>query len=221
VTDVKICGLTCLDDALAAFEAGADYLGFVLYDKSPRGIADAALRRIVDRLPGGARAIGVFVNHARETVATVAADCGLHAVQLHGDEDAGDFEGFETRLWRAVRCREGRFEPAPESWSAERYVVDAAVAGEYGGTGTAADWTAAARLAGRCPVMLAGGLTELNVADAVRAVAPLGVDTSSGVEREPGRKDARKVASFIRNAKAAAAQGGPGPFAVDRPGASA
>jgi len=95
------------------------------------------------------------------------------------------------------------------------------VAGEYGGTGTAADWTAAARLAGRCPVMLAGGLTELNVADAVRAVAPLGVDTSSGVEREPGRKDARKVASFIRNAKAAAAQGGPGPFAVDRPGASA
>lgn len=206
--DIKICGLTNLADARAALEAGADFLGFVLYPESPRGIAARTLRRIMDRLPGTPRAIGVFVNEAREEVLRVAADCGLYAVQLHGDETARDFAQMLLRIWRAVRLGRGAPRPAPEDWPAERYVVDAAVRGAYGGTGRPADWRRAAVLARAHPVMLAGGLTPANVADAIRQVRPMGVDVASGVEKSPGKKDLRKLKAFIRAARDARETGG-------------
>lgn len=202
--DVKICGLTNLDDARAALEAGADYLGFVLYPKSPRGITMVKLARIADSLPREARLVGIFVNESRETVERVASVCRLHAVQIHGDESPETFAGLAWPVWRAVRWQDAGWRPAPGGWSAERYVADAPSPG-YGGTGECGDWTAAAALARQQRVMLAGGLTPDNVVAAIRAVHPLGVDVASGVEQAPGRKDVRKVEAFVRRAREAAA----------------
>lgn len=203
---VKICGLTNGEDARAAIEAGADFLGFVLYAKSPRGITPIALRAIMAGFGNVTpKAIGVFVNETREVVVRIAQECGLHAVQIHGDEQATDFTALPVPVWRALSVRDGVVTPSPAAWSADRYVVDAAAPGQYGGTGLMADWTAAAALARRDRVMLAGGLTPENVAEAVRQVRPLGVDVSSGVEQSPGRKDLRKVAAFIAAARQAAA----------------
>jgi phosphoribosylanthranilate isomerase len=200
-TEVKICGLTNFEDAKACLELGADYLGFVIYPDSPRGIDASAFRRIVDRLEGAFRAVGVFVNADREDVETLARDCGLHAVQLHGQEEPAEFVDIPVTVWRAVRVGGSTCLPDPADWPAARYVVDAHVPGLYGGTGVRADWRDAAELAARYPVMLAGGLTPENVADGVQAVHPLGVDTASGVEHTPGRKDLEKVAAFIRHAR--------------------
>jgi len=201
--EVKICGLTNRDDALAALDAGADYLGFVLYPKSPRGITPARMATILDGLGRPCRAVAVFVNVALAEVVRIASDCGLHAAQIHGDEPAEDFAGAPLPLWRAVRLEQGLPQPAPDAWRAERYVVDAAAPGLYGGSGEVADWLAVADFAGGYPTMLAGGLTPGNVADAVRAVRPLGVDVASGVEAEAGRKAIAKVRAFIRAAKSA------------------
>jgi phosphoribosylanthranilate isomerase len=204
--EIKICGLTNAEDALCALEAGADFLGFVLYAGSPRAISTADLARVLQRIGRPVRAVGVFVNTARAVVETVASDCGLCAAQIHGDEEAREFAGMPLPVWRAVAARQGRLRPEPAEWPAARYVVDAAPPGVYGGAGVKADWDAARTLARRVPVMLAGGLTPDNVAEAVRAVRPAGVDVSSGVERAPGRKDWDKVKSFIRAAREAAAE---------------
>ena len=201
--EVKICGLTNLDDARCALECGADYLGFVLFAGSPRGLDAAALRRIAEALPPDARKIAVFVNQPPAFVATVADDCGLYAVQIHGDETAAGFSDLRWPVWRAVALRDGGIRPSPDAWPAARYVVDAAAPGRYGGTGIAADWAAAARLAAGYPVMLAGGLTPDNVDEGVRFVRPLGVDVASGVEASKGRKDPAKVKAFIAAARRA------------------
>ncbi len=202
MTEIKICGLTNKSDAVAALEMGADYLGFILYSGSPRGISAEDLRGILDNLGGIRNGVGVFVNESPSVVAKVAADCALCAVQMHGDEPVGAFDDFPLPVWRAVTFRDGACCPDPSSWLAERYVVDAAVPGVYGGSGVTADWKAAAEMALRRPVMLAGGLTSENVAAAIRTVQPLGVDTASGVEAEPGRKDHSKMEAFIRAVRA-------------------
>lgn len=200
--EVKICGLTNVDDVRAAVDCGADYLGFVLYGKSPRGVSAAGLAGILEQEPLTGKAVGVFVNESRAEVERIATDCGLCAVQIHGDEEPTDFIDMPVPVWRAVRLSDGPG-PALGIWQAERYVVDAATPGLYGGSGIQADWDAAAKLAQRCPMMLAGGLTPDNVVDAVRIVNPLGVDVASGVESEPGKKDHKKLEAFIRNARSA------------------
>jgi len=200
VVEVKICGLTNRDDALVALEAGADYLGFVLYQASPRHVSSQGLGKIIGGLPP-CRAIAVCVNMPRADVEMLVADYGLYGAQVHGNESAMDYADFPVPLWRAVKRVKEAWQPAPEAWRAKRWVVDAVVPGEYGGTGVAADWAAAAALAAQRPVMLAGGLTPENVAAAIRAVKPCGVDVSSGVESTPGHKDAERVRAFIRNVK--------------------
>ena len=202
--DIKICGLTNLDDARAALDAGADYLGFVLYAKSQRGITAEQLAPIAAKLPDEARLIGVFVNESRANIERVAVECRLHAVQIHGDENSEAYAGLAWPVWRAVRWMESAWRPAPAAWNASRYVADAPST-LYGGTGERGDWSAAAALARQLPVMLAGGLTPENVEYAIRTVRPLGVDVASGVEQSPGRKDPRKVAGFVRRARYAAA----------------
>ncbi|OGD22869.1 MAG: hypothetical protein A2W03_06070 [Candidatus Aminicenantes bacterium RBG_16_63_16] len=199
---VKICGLTNAEDALFALEQGADYLGFVLYRGSPRGLAPDALEALRGRLPAGCRCVGVFVGAPQAEVIRVATQCRLHAVQIHGDEDASEFKDCPVPLWRAVRFVEGRWRPDPVGWVAARWVIDAP-AQAYGGSGRLADWAAAAEFARGHSAMLAGGLNAGNVAGAIRAVAPAGVDVSSGVEREPGRKDPAKVRAFIAAARGA------------------
>lgn len=204
--DIKICGLANTGDALAAHELGADYLGFVLYPDSPRAVTATELRRILDALPADVRAVGVFVNESPQAVQSVAQDCGLCAVQIHGDEPAEPFADSDLPLWRAVQCDSDGCRPDPADWPARRYVLDAAPRGQYGGSGVAGNWDAAAAFAAAHPAMLAGGLHPENIGDAVRRVRPLGVDVSSGVETEPGRKDHEQMRAFIAAARQAATE---------------
>ena len=201
--DVKICGLTCADDALKALELGADFLGFVLYAKSPRGITVDRLEAIRGQLPADCRTVGVFVNAPPEAVRHAAERCRLAAVQIHGDEPPDGFQSMAVPVWRAVHLRNGECVPAPARWPAGRYVIDAAPPGLYGGSGETADWDRAAAVAKACRAMLAGGLTAANVSEAITRVHPAGVDVSSGVEASPGKKDYAKVAAFITAARAA------------------
>ncbi len=199
--EVKICGLTNVEDAQVAVAAGADYLGFILYKESPRAVTPQQITHILSALGNGIRAVGVFVNEVPSQVEAIAKDCGLYAVQIHGDEDAGGFVDFSIPVWRALWVRDGGAHPDPIVWPASRYVIDAAVPGQYGGTGVAADWNEAADIAKECPVMLAGGLHPANVAEAIRSVRPMGVDVSSGVECDPGRKDHDAIRTFVAAAK--------------------
>lgn len=202
--DVKICGLTSLADACAALDAGADFLGFVLFPGSKRALTPSALARIADKLPRQTRLIGVFVDQAPTLIEQVAVDCRLYAAQLHGDECSEDYTGLTVPVWRAFRMVDGMPRPAPGEWRADRFVMDAASTGlEYGGTGRTADWGAAARLARDRPLMLAGGLNPGNIARAIKTVRPLGVDVAGGVERAPGIKDVRLMREFIDAARAA------------------
>jgi len=196
-TEVKICGITNYVDALGAVNAGADYLGFILYAGSWRGITAVKAVEIIERLGNAVKTVGVFVNAPRSEVEVVAEDCGFHAVQLHGDENLTDFKGLRVPVWRVVRWKGATWQPDPDEWAVERYLVDATVDDEYGGTGICADWNRAAQLAAARPVMLAGGLTHENVGAAIATVRPLGVDVVTGVESEPGRKDHAKLKSFI------------------------
>jgi phosphoribosylanthranilate isomerase len=200
--EVKICGLTRVEDALQALESGADYLGFVLYPPSPRSISPSALKRLRLRLPESARCVGVFVNMAPVEVAGIVRECGLFAAQLSGDEAARDFSRPDFRIWRTVRRIGGRWSPDPGDWCVERFLVDSA-GPQYGGAGRVSDWSRAGVLARACPVLLAGGLTPENVAEAVQTVRPVGVDVASGVESEPGRKDWARLQRFIRSARSA------------------
>lgn len=195
--EVKICGITSLDDAQAARDAGADYLGFVLYEKSPRAITPGALRHISDKLAGSSRLVGVFVNAAPQTVAQIAGDCALAAAQLCGEEQPRDFANFKTPVWRVLRIKADTVAPDIKGWDAERFVLDSSSVGCYGGTGRTLDWTKAASVAASNKIMLAGGLRPENVAEAVRTVRPFGVDVSSGVEIRPGRKSRRLMRIFV------------------------
>jgi len=202
---LKICGLTTLDDALWALEQGADYLGFVLYPESPRHVTLQEFVRLKKALPETARCVAVFVNEDAAMINRIAAECALAAVQIHGEEDPGDFSKLTVPVWRAIRWREGGWIPNPADWRPERFVLDA-FSPAYGGTGLTVDWQAAGPFAATHRAMLAGGLNPENVGEAVRRVRPLGVDVASGVESGPGRKDRRKVAAFIQAARAADGQ---------------
>jgi len=199
--EVKICGLTRRDDAAAALDLGADYIGFVLFARSPRCIEAKKLARLLDGIPGPCKAIGVFVNESRKHIEKVASDCGLFAVQLNGNEPVMDFSGMTMPLWRSMSFQTGVRSIRPQDWLADRYVVDSVVPGKFGGTGRTADWKQAALFARKHQTMLAGGLTPENVAEAIRATRPTGVDVSSGVERDPRMKNRAKMAAFIENAK--------------------
>lgn len=198
---VKICGITNRDDALHAAACGADALGFVFYPASPRCVTPAAVEAITAELPPFVTRVGLFVNESPARIRAIVARCGLDAVQLHGDEPPQDCLLAPLRVVKGVRPAAGAQLGDWDSYQVSALLVDAAVPGVYGGTGERADWNLAARLAARRRVILAGGLKVENVADAIRAVRPYGVDVASGVEREPGKKNPDKVAAFIRAAR--------------------
>jgi phosphoribosylanthranilate isomerase len=212
---IKICGVRRLDDALAAIDAGADYLGFNFYAESPRYISPAECARIqsVVRSRGlTITAVGIFVNAPVTFIADVLDACNLDLAQLSGDESPDVLTGLHGRAYKAVWPRSmeeaeydaGRY--APFAARQPALLIDASHPSLYGGTGRTADWSAARHLARIYPVLLAGGLTPGNVADAIHAVEPWGVDVASGVEVAPGKKDRRKMIDFVRAARSAVAQ---------------
>lgn len=217
---VKICGLTTIDDALAALDAGADYLGFNFYPKSPRYLtpdACAAIVAAVRRRSTAVRLVGIFVNEAPARVAALLAQAGLDLAQLHGDESPEDVRALGGRAFKAFRGlgdRQAEFAAAGPGTPA--FLVDAYSATLYGGTGRTADWPAARPLAAQYPLLLAGGLTPDNVAAAIAQAQPWGVDVASGVESAPGRKDVTKVTAFVQQAKRAGGRGGGGDASTPR-----
>ena len=198
---VKICGITSLDDARMAVDAGADALGFVFYDKSPRYINPVAAAKIIAKLPPFVQTVGLFVNEEVEQVNWTADFCGLDVVQLHGDESPEDCLEVKRRVIKVFRIQNiVSIEPL-KKYQVSGYLLDAWCPDCYGGTGKTFNWevAAAARQYGR--IILAGGLSADNVAEALQAVQPYAVDVSSGVESAPGKKDAEKVKMFIKRAK--------------------
>ena len=198
---IKICGITRLEDALHAAEQGATALGFVFWPQSPRYVEPAAAVRIIAALPDSVTAVGLFVNETPERIREVVAETGITTVQLHGDEPASYAGLVPAPVMRAISLDRGA---ETASWPAETtFLVDAADPVRRGGTGAAIDWKSAAALARRCRLVLAGGLTPENVAEAIAVVDPYGVDVSSGVEDAPGIKNADKVTRLLASARSA------------------
>ena len=200
MTKIKICGIKTVDDALAAMDAGADLLGFNFYPKSPRYLDVGRCRDIMSvmRKYGHMTYVGLFVNASVAEVRATIETCGLSLAQLHGDETPAILNALDGKAFKAFRGVPDaeRIDGFARS-NSPALLVDAAVKGAYGGTGVTADWSAAAELAKKYPLLLAGGLNPNNVTEAVREVRPWGVDVASGVEARPGEKDIGKMIAFI------------------------
>ena len=199
---VKICGVTSAEDAAMAAAAGADAIGVNLWSGSKRYVAPEAARAVLSAVPAGVLKVGVFVNAPPAEVARAMAELSLDRAQLHGDEQAADYGALdEDRVIKVVRVRDDGSMTGAGDWNPGLWLYDAYVQG-FGGGGVAAPWPVVARAARR-PFLLAGGLGPQNVAEAIRATRPDGVDVASGVEQRPGVKDAAKVAAFVAAARAA------------------
>ncbi len=202
---IKICGITSSDDAHAVAQAGADAIGIVFYSDSQRNVANLALAREIALSVGAfVTVVGLFVNPAPAEVETVLSECPLHVLQFHGDETPDFCRQFRRPFIKAVRMKPGvDVEESAERFSlASGLLLDAYRPGERGGTGDTFEWNRIPKgLAGS--IILAGGLSPSNVAQAVQQVRPYGLDVSTGVESAPGKKDPDKVSKFIAAARQA------------------
>lgn len=201
---VKICGITRLEDALAAVEAGADALGFMFYEPSPRHIGFGAAGEIARQLPPFVARVGVLVNPTEEWVRRAIEGGGLDTLQFHGEESPEFCARFALKQIKAFRIRNENSLLACHRYPGRAWLLDSYVPGQLGGTGATFNWELAAKAKeSNRHIILAGGLTPENVAAAVRQVRPYGVDVSSGVESRPGQKDAERMRAFVRAAKKA------------------
>jgi len=204
---VKICGITNLHDARQAVEAGADALGFVFYEKSPRFVTPATAGEIIGGLPPFVQMVGLFVNAASDDVNRTADLCGLDVVQLHGDETPEYCGQIARRVIKSFRIKDMASLDAINAYSVAGYLLDAWSPDAYGGTGRTFNWDVAEIAKRYGTVILAGGLDPDNIRQAVDRVKPYAVDASSGVEMAPGRKDPAKVRAFIGRAKGVCCSG--------------
>jgi len=188
-----------VDDALAAMDAGADLIGFNFYPKSPRYIDVGMCRNIMSvmRQVGRVTCVGVFVNASVAEVHTTMDTCGLNLAQLHGDETVEFMESLQEKSFKAFRGIPVDVNGFARA-DAPAFLLDASVKGLYGGSGVTADWDGAAELAKKHPLLLAGGLTAENVAEAIGRVKPWGVDVASGVESAPGKNDPSRMKAFVQ-----------------------
>lgn len=196
---VKICGIANLDDALAAAEAGADALGFNFFRNSPRYISPTGAAVIAAKLRGDILKVGIFVNETPGNIASVSLEAGLDVAQLYGN-----FECPGLRVWRAVAIREATDIATAETQNAEALLLDTPSGRLFGGTGQTFPWRIAreaAKLTSR-KIILAGGLDESNVEQAIEEAGPWGVDVCSRIEKEPGRKDHQRMKKFVEAAHA-------------------
>jgi phosphoribosylanthranilate isomerase len=215
MTWIKICGITNLEDGLTVVNAGADALGFVFHEKSPRHVDPETVRKIVEDLPRTIEKVGVFVNQTAESICAIADETGLTAVQLHGDNMEPDMADLivghhsHLKVLIGLSMNQAKPETSAMKWHlhmVHAFLVDAASSScshspSYGGTGKAFDWQirqpSVEAIAALGRVVVAGGLTSGNVPQAIRVLKPWGVDVSSGVEARPGKKDPQKVRAFV------------------------
>lgn len=195
---VKFCGITRLEDALFAAEHGVDAVGFIFIRTSPRYIDPDAAGCIVRSLPPFVTPVGVFVNEPRESIRQAMAIAGIRCLQLHGDEPPGDTEGYPVPVIKGFHV--GRnFDPSTLSaYLTPAHLLDTHVPGMSGGTGRTFDWDIAVKAKEYGRIILSGGLTPENVAEAARKVRPYAVDVSSGIESLPGVKDPDRMRRFLR-----------------------
>lgn len=213
---IKICGITNVPDALSAMGAGADAIGLNFYEDGKRFIDPDAAFDVASAVPEDVTLVGVFVNASAEEIAETADRLALDAVQLHGDEPAELLPQLpeDVMIVRAYRCGREGLAPLARFISSCRMhgrlpdaaLIDANASSDYGGTGQIADWQQIAsqrEILGDVPLILAGGLTPVNVGEAIATVRPQAVDVATGVERRPGVKDATLVAQFVASARLA------------------
>ncbi len=198
---VKICGITNLEDALTAVEVGADALGFVFVPDTPRCVKPDQVAVIVDELPPFITTVGLFATKDTAKIRTIVNQCRLDAIQLHADVTPEFCRNLDRRVIKAVRVKDESSLSILSEYDVNAFLLDAYVEGKLGGTGKVFDWNLALRAKDYGRIIVAGGLNPENVAQAVRRVNPYGVDVSSGVESQPGRKDSDKVRKFINAAK--------------------
>ena len=201
-TQVKICGVTNVADALVAAQAGADMIGLNFYEQSPRCLSLATAAEISRALSPFVLKVGVFVNAPEDFILRVMGECSLNLLQFHGAEDSDFCTQFGLMSVKALRVRDAESLAALANFNTDAFLLDAYSPSGLGGTGEQFDWKLAvgAKKFGK-PIFLAGGLTPENVADAVKQVRPFAVDVASGVESSPGKKDHAKVKAFIQAAK--------------------
>jgi phosphoribosylanthranilate isomerase len=204
MTVIKICGITNLDDAHCALDAGADMLGFIFHRKSPRYVEPERVRAMLIELrprTAGWISVGVFVNRLPQEISAMLAESGLDLAQLSGDESLEDLQALGGRAYKAIRTAEAAgailASRVTVNNRAPQLLLDANHPTLYGGSGSRADTSLALKLSRQCRMLLAGGLNPNNVAEAIRQVRPWGVDVSSGVESSPGSKDHARIRDFI------------------------
>ena len=198
---VKICGITNNEDAQAAVESGADALGFV-FAKSPRQVTSEQARDIIAELPPLVSPVGVFVDEKADTIKEMCDFCGIHTVQLHGNESPlylNDLKGY--KIIKAFRIKDDDDLKPLVNYKPHAFLLDSYVKDVMGGTGTAFNWEIARQAHKYGTIILSGGLTPENVKESIQMVKPYAVDVSSGVESSPGRKDKLLMKRFIANAK--------------------
>lgn len=202
MTRVKICGITRVDDAIAAAKAGADAIGLVFYPKSSRYVTTTVAAEIVSELPPFVTTVGLFVNHSADQVNRICDQVELDLLQFHGDESPSDCSRFGKRFIKAVRMAPGRSvtEMMGQYRQATALLLDSFDADKYGGSGETFDWQRVPKDSD-VPLVLAGGLNCSNVVDAVTRVQPYAVDVSSGVESAPGIKSADQIIEFVTRVK--------------------
>src|SRR5690242_5882103 len=211
MTWVKICGMTNLEDALTAVDAGADAVGFVFYEKSPRCVSVETAREIVENLPEAVEKVGVFVNEQEELICSVADDARLTIVQMHGDKEDPHVADLvvrhrpQTKVLAAISMNHPSPQDRAMMWhpdSVQAFLLDSGTSSKHGGTGVSFDWKAAVQVLEQIKrlgkVIAAGGLTPWNVEDALTVLHPWGVDVVSGVEASPGKKDPDKMRAFVK-----------------------
>jgi phosphoribosylanthranilate isomerase len=202
---VKICGIMSLDDALWAVDAGADAIGLIFVEKTPRYLTPAAAAAIVAGLPPFVCPVGVFWDHPPAHVAAIVAECGLGAVQLHGVEPPEVVAAAPVPVLKSIKVRDAKDLAQLDRYKAAAFLLDSPARWSEGEARVPISWTLAREATARGRVVLAGGLTPETVSEAVRVARPWAVDVNSGVEAAPGRKDPAKVERFIRAARTAAA----------------
>jgi phosphoribosylanthranilate isomerase len=203
---IKICGITSAEDARLCVEAGADALGFIFVERTPRYVAPDAAARIIAGLPPFVTPVGVFWDHAPGHVKAVAEQCGLGALQFHGDETPEDLQEYRLPVIKTLKVAAAADLARMAGYRVSAFLLDSPSRWSEGEARPPIPWDVAVEAARLHPVLLSAGLTPENVAGAVRRVRPYGVDVNSGVEVRPGRKDPARVRRFVAEARAAGAE---------------